>query len=56
MDNLNSKKFIFAVVVVALSAVLLYTSHISSAEFKELVELVFGVFVMGNVVSKFSEK
>ena len=55
MKNLNSKKFIFSLVVVVMSGGLLITKYFTAEQFKEVVELVFGVYVAGNVVTKFSK-
>ena len=53
-DNLLSTKFIFAIVVTAMGFVLTLTKQCTVEQWFNFVEIVGGIYVTGNVISKFS--
>jgi hypothetical protein len=52
MDNdLLSRKFLFAILVVVLSFILVFIGKITSTEWVGFVEIIGGIYVIGNVAS-----
>lgn len=53
MDNLKSTKFIFCMVSVIMSFILVIVEKIGATEFLTFVNIMGGTYIVGNVASKF---
>jgi len=54
IENLGGRKFIFALLGVVLGFVMVMTGATTAKEWMGFVELLGGIYVAGNVVSKFA--
>ena len=55
MENLLSRKFILAVLILIAGLVLTAIGNCSYEQFLELAKWIMGMYVVGNVVAKFSD-
>jgi hypothetical protein len=54
MDPLFSRKFIYALVVVVMGFILTAMGQVSAESFFNFAQLIGGIYVLGNVASKFA--
>lgn len=55
METLGGRKFITTILLLVLNFVLFYTGNITGEDWKWLVTAVFGIYVAGNSLEKFTK-
>jgi len=56
MEKLGGRKFTFAVFLVALGFILVLTGKLSPSDWVSSAQIIGGIYVLGNVGSKFTSK
>lgn len=56
IETLGGRKFIFAILTVVLGFILVVLKEITAEDWLQMAQVVGGVYVMGNVATKLTEK